>query len=135
MVNQEGDQLEYRMCTLSNLKTPTSRQDKDDSNYELISQTLRMWKLTSVVRKIMYTPFKKPDGSAVVQYVLEDVDGTQWLVYSKNKNEGVTSYVPMQKSKGLHFHAGEVVCETAWQPIEKGEQPLLAIRTNQVGVK
>ena len=135
MVNQERNQLGYRTCHLSNLKTPTSRKDKDDNDYELVSQTMRMWKLTSVVRKIMYTPLKKQDGSAVVQYVLEDTDGTQWLVYSKNKEEGNTSYVPMQRSKGLHFHAGEVVCETAWQQIEKDERPLLAIRTNQVGVK
>lgn len=135
IVNQEGNQLEYRMCVLSNLKTPTSRVDKNDDDYELTSQTQLVWKLTTVVRKIMYTPLKTENGSPVVQYVLEDTDGTQWLVYSKNKDKGSTSFVPMPKSKGMHFHAGEVVCETAWQQIEKDERPLLAIRTNQVGEK
>lgn len=136
MVNQEGTQLEYRMCSLSNLKTPTSRVGKqgEEGDYELVSSTQRMWKLNVVVRKILATPLKTSKGLAVVQYVLEDTDGTQWLVYSKNYADGNQGYTPMQKSKGLHFQVGEVVCETAWQQIEEGEKPLMAIRTNQVVV-
>ena len=64
--------------------------------------------------------------------MIEDTDMTEWLVFSKNYADGNQGYTPMQKTKGLHFRAGEVVCEVAWQQLEEGERPLCAIRTNQV---
>ena len=132
MVNQEGTQLEYRECVVNNLKTPTRREAGETGDVELVSQIRSMWRLHVSVKKILATPLKTSKGMAVVQYVLQDADGSQWLVYSKNKADGSQGYTPMAKSKGLHFQPGEVVCETAWQQLEEGERPLMAIRTNQV---
>ena len=133
MVNQEGTQLELRETVVKDLKTPVRRTENDENavDYEFASSTKSMWKLHVAVRKILSTPLKTTKGMSVVQYVLEDSDGTQWLVYSKNQADGNQGYTPMQKTKGLHFHVGEVVCETAWQQLEEGEKPLIAIRTNQ----
>lgn len=132
MVNQEGTQLEYRECVVNNLKTPTRREAGEQVEVELVSQIRSMWRLHVSVKKILATPLKTSKGMAVVQYVLQDTDGSQWLVYSKNKADGNQGYTPMAKSKGLHFQPGEVVCETAWQQLEEGERPLMAIRTNEV---
>ena len=131
MVNQEGTQLEYRECVVKNLKTPT-RRNAGAEEVEFSSQTRKMWRLHVSVRKILETPFKTSEGMAVGQYVLEAADGIQWLVYSKNKADAQQGYTPMPKSKGLRFQDGEIVCETAWQQLEEGERPLMAIRTNQV---
>ena len=133
MVSQDGTKLEYRECVVSNLKTPTRRAAGEAGDVEFVSQARSVWHLHVQVKKILATPLKTAKGVPVVQYVLQDADGSQWLVYSRNKADSNQSFTPMGKSKGLHFQPGEIVCETAWQQLEEGERPLMAIRTNQVG--
>ena len=131
MITDDGGQIQYRKCSVKNVKTPTSRREGDE-RIELSQQTVSAWKIKNNVKKIFSTPMKTDKGNQVVQYVIEDTDRTEWLVFSKNFVDSKAGYSPMVRSKGLHFHAGEVVCETAWQQLEEGEKPLCAIRTNQV---
>lgn len=131
LITEDGNQIQYRRCTAKNVKTPSNR-NAEDERIELQQQTVSVWKTSNKVKKIFPTPMKSEKGLQIVQYVIEDADGTEWLVFSKNFADGKAGYSPMVRSKGLHFHAGEVVCETAWQQLEEGEKPLCAIRTNQV---
>ena len=131
VITADGTQIQYRKCTVKNMRTPTSRMEGDE-HIELAQQMVSAWKIKGNVKKIFSTPMKTEKGMQVVQYVIEDTDGTEWLVFSKNFIDSKAGYSPMVRSKGLHFHAGEVVCETAWQQLEEGEKPLCAIRTNQV---
>ena len=130
VIVEDGSQLQFRHCQAKNLKTPGVK--KGDEPVEILSQTERVWKLTQKAKRLFATPLKTAEGQEVVQFVVEDAVGTEWLVFSKNYMDSKQGYTPMPKSKGLHFHAGEVVCEVAWQQLEEGENPLCAIRTNQV---
>lgn len=130
VIAEDGSQLQFRHCQAKNLKTPGA--EKGDEPVEILSQTERVWKLTQKAKRLFATPLKTAEGQEVVQFVVEDAAGTEWLVFSKNYADSKQGFTPMPKSKGLHFHAGEVVCEVAWQQLEEGENPLCAIRTNQV---
>ena len=130
VIAEDGSQLQFRHCQAKNLKTPG--KEKGEEPVEILSQTERVWKLSQKAKRMFGTPLKTAEGQEVVQFVVEDAAGTEWLVFSKNYANGKQGYTPMPRSKGLHFHTGEVVCEVAWQQLEVGEKPLCAIRTNQV---